>query len=112
MYRELFDPHEIPADLRQYFEEVDAKCGKPWERDKEVQQPPPTSVGWHPACKCCGETVPCVVMDPFSGSGTTGLVALKAGRHYVGIDLSEDYLRMSMDRLSPILNQGVLEIIP
>ena len=35
-------------------------------------------------------------LDPFSGSGTTGLAAAKHGRGYVGIDLSEEYLNMSL----------------
>jgi DNA modification methylase len=37
-----------------------------------------------------------VVLDPFSGSGTTGMVALRTGRRYVGVDLSEEYLRLSL----------------
>jgi site-specific DNA-methyltransferase (cytosine-N4-specific) len=37
-----------------------------------------------------------VVLDPFSGSGTTGLAAAKHGRKYVGIDLSADYLDLSL----------------
>lgn len=37
------------------------------------------------------------VLDPFSGSGTTGMVAGQLGRKYVGIDLSEDYLRLSLE---------------
>ncbi len=36
------------------------------------------------------------VLDPFSGSGTTGLVAGQIGRKYVGIDLSAEYLSMSL----------------
>jgi site-specific DNA-methyltransferase (cytosine-N4-specific) len=36
------------------------------------------------------------VLDPFSGSGTTGLAANKHGRKYVGIDLSSDYLDLSL----------------
>lgn len=47
-----------------------------------------------------------VVLDPFSGSGTTGMVALKNGRKYVGIDISKDYLDLS---LKTRLGQGVLE---
>ena len=37
------------------------------------------------------------VLDPFSGSGTTGLVAQNNGRKYVGIDLSADYLKLSLE---------------
>lgn len=36
------------------------------------------------------------VLDPFSGSGTTGLAATKHGRKYVGIDLNADYLDLSL----------------
>lgn len=37
-----------------------------------------------------------VVLDPFSGSGTTGMAATRHGRRYVGIDLNADYLRLSL----------------
>ena len=37
-----------------------------------------------------------VVLDPFSGSGTTGLAAAKHGRRYVGIDLNAEYLDLSL----------------
>jgi DNA modification methylase len=36
------------------------------------------------------------VLDPFSGSGTTGLAAGQLGRRYFGIDLNADYLDMSL----------------
>ncbi len=36
------------------------------------------------------------VLDPFSGSGTTGLAATKHGRRYVGIDLNAEYLDLSL----------------
>ena len=39
------------------------------------------------------QTVPAVVLDPFNGSGTTGMVARKHGRRYVGLDISGAYLR-------------------
>ena len=40
-----------------------------------------------------------VVLDPFCGSGTTCLAALKAGRHFVGFDISSDYCRLADNRL-------------
>ena len=36
------------------------------------------------------------VLDPFSGSGTTGMVTQRHGRRYVGIDLNKDYLDLSL----------------
>jgi hypothetical protein len=41
-----------------------------------------------------GDSVePCVVLDPFIGSGTTAVVCVGLGRYSMGIDLSEEYLR-------------------
>ena len=37
-----------------------------------------------------------VVLDPFCGSGTTGMVALRHGRRFVGIDLNRDYLDLAL----------------
>lgn len=37
-----------------------------------------------------------IVLDPFSGSGTTGLAAARHGRRYIGIDLSSEYLDLSL----------------
>jgi site-specific DNA-methyltransferase (cytosine-N4-specific) len=37
-----------------------------------------------------------VVLDPFTGAGTTGMVAGELGRRFIGIDLSADYLAMSL----------------
>lgn len=48
------------------------------------------------------------VLDPFSGSGTTGMVATQEGRKYVGFDLNSDYLDMSLRTrfAQPSLNMG------
>jgi site-specific DNA-methyltransferase (adenine-specific) len=42
------------------------------------------------------------ILDPFNGSGTTGVVAVKLGRSYVGIDLSQEYLDLTIRRLESI----------
>ena len=43
-----------------------------------------------------------VVLDPFNGSGTTGAVALKHGRDYIGIELNPEYIELTMKRLSEV----------
>ena len=48
-------------------------------------------------CLLAGSRPGGTVLDPFSGSGTTGLAATRHGRRYVGIDLNEDYLRLSLE---------------
>lgn len=58
------------------------------------------TVGWEPTCECPEhEPIPCVILDPFSGSGTTGYVANRLGRNYVGTDLNTDYLPLAEARL-------------
>ncbi len=41
-----------------------------------------------------------VILDPFTGSSTTGLAAVAHGRKFVGIDLEKDYLDLSVKRFS------------
>lgn len=56
--------------------------------------------GWEPTCRCgAGETRPCVVFDPFGGSGTTAAVAVALGRRGVITDLSADYLGLARRRI-------------
>lgn len=37
------------------------------------------------------------VLDPFNGSGTTGLAAQRTGRKYIGIDINRDYLDLTLN---------------
>ncbi len=59
----------------------------------------PTNERWQPGCACQAGVVPCVVLDPFVGSGTVCLVAARFNRRSIGIDLSSDYLAMAERRL-------------
>ncbi len=40
------------------------------------------------------------VLDPFLGSGTTGKMAIMAGRKFIGIEISDDYLTIAADRIA------------
>jgi DNA modification methylase len=51
-----------------------------------------TTTGFRPTCTHDAPTRPCIVLDPFAGSGTTLQVARNLGRHAVGLDLSYTYL--------------------
>jgi DNA modification methylase len=59
------------------------------------------TVGWEPSCACEGNDASArpVVLDPFSGSATTGMVSLQNGRDYVGLDLNEKYLSLAEARI-------------
>lgn len=41
-----------------------------------------------------------VVLDPFMGSGTTGIAAKENGRHYVGFDISPEYCKLAEERIA------------
>lgn len=115
----------IKAGSSQYG--VCSKCSAPWqhevERDSvrdmaEEREMPKTPLNvvragwrnapapmiqrdeWVPTCSCAGNTpVNATVLDPFSGSATTGYVALRLGRNYVGLDLNPEYLPMAETRV-------------
>jgi hypothetical protein len=57
------------------------------------------TTGWSPSCTCSQEPVRCVILDPFSGSGTVGAVALHLGRNFIGIDLNLAYLAIARARI-------------
>ncbi len=40
-----------------------------------------------------------IVLDPFMGSGQTGIAAIKAGRHYVGYDIDQEYVKLANRRI-------------
>lgn len=48
--------------------------------------------GWQPTCKCNAAVIKSVVLDPFSGAGTTNIVAEKLNRNHVGIELNPKYI--------------------
>lgn len=69
------------------------------------------TVGWEPTCDCPTRSdnsdecdfeppapVPCTVLDPFAGSGTTLAVAIELGRRALGCELNPAYLRQIEDR--------------
>jgi len=50
-------------------------------------------------CILAGSKKGDTILDPFSGAGTTGVVAEKLGRKYIGIELNPEYVKMSDDRM-------------
>ncbi len=60
----------------------------------------PDLFNWVPGCDHGIEPIPCTVLDPFFGSGTTGLVALGMNRSCIGIELNSEYAKMAYDRVN------------
>ena len=57
--------------------------------------------GWKASCDCdAGEPVPCTVLDPFGGAGTTALVADRLQRDSILIELNPDYAEMARKRIA------------
>lgn len=53
-----------------------------------------------------------LVLDPFTGSGTVAVVALRHGRNFVGVELNPEYAKIAEDRISndqPMMNEVKLE---
>lgn len=51
-----------------------------------------------------------VVLDPFFGSGTTGAVAKRLGRHFVGIEREQDYIDAAAERIAAVEPLGKAEL--
>ena len=86
---------------------------QPGWRKAEVPNAFSSTLGWRPGCECrvpedsapgSGPVpyppVPCLVLDPFAGAGTVGLVALRLGRRFVGIELNPAYCDMARTRIA------------
>ena len=59
-------------------------------------------------CNCNVEFTGGIVLDPFFGSGTTGIVALKQSKKFIGIELNKEYIEIANKRLKPFLEQRKL----
>lgn len=58
------------------------------------------TLGWRRTCEHAeAPTAPALVLDPFVGTGTTCIAALRLGRRSIGVDISEEYLAMARKRL-------------
>ena len=82
--------------------------GEPWFRSTVWTIRPQPSYTGHPAvmpaelarrCIVCSTVPGDMILDPFFGAGTTGLVADRLGRHCIGIELNPDYVALAERRI-------------
>ncbi len=94
-------PTVPPSELDRYGTGdagVHRKVGGQYQ--KWLDANPPQTTGWEPSCSCdAGDPVPQTVLDPFSGSGTTGLVANRLGRDAILCELNPAYAEIARERL-------------
>ena len=79
-----------------------SKCGAPWRRRFNPETK--AQAGWAPGCTCEAGIEPCLVLDPFSGAGTTAVTAARLGRAYLGVELNPSYVELALKRLAPVLD--------
>ena len=53
------------------------------------------TLGWRPSCKHQAAARPAMVLDPFCGSGRTGVEAVRMGLDFVGVELNPAYVEMA-----------------
>lgn len=77
------------------------RCRLPWKR-KVIRAlgHAATRAALAPTCDCTAEREPGIVLDPFMGSGTTGVACALLGRKFVGIERDPEYMRMATRRIA------------
>tara|TARA_R100000900_G_scaffold98971_1_gene76496 strand:- start:814 stop:1149 length:336 start_codon:yes stop_codon:yes gene_type:complete len=72
-------------------------------RKKVMKSSTVVSKKYLPSCDCeDAEQIPCTVLDPFGGSGTTAGVALKHRRNAILCELNDSYVDLMADRIKAI----------
>jgi DNA modification methylase len=69
---------------------------------KQVQE---KALAGYTDCGCNADFEPGIVLDLFSGSGTTPFTALKLGMRFAAIDTNPEYVKMAYGRIKPFLEQ-------
>jgi site-specific DNA-methyltransferase (adenine-specific) len=76
------------------------RCGTPWARPRIVGlDPAATTHQIRPGCCCRKGWRSGVVLDPFIGAGTVGLMAEQYQRDWLGIEISPEFARLALDRI-------------
>ena len=72
------------------------QIGSGWSHDLPGRDN--VTTGWRPTCAHTADPIPAVILDPFGGSGTVGMVANRLSRRAILIDLNPEYLKQQMER--------------
>ena len=97
--RDKMDGRRSTISKEEFLEFTKSVWGFPSESAKKVGHPAPFPVELPYRLIQLYTFSDEIVLDPFMGSGQTALAALKAGRHYVGYELSDEYCRLAERRI-------------
>lgn len=117
------DDDDVPrAESQQGTKDRVSHLGQPAQQPSaDIRgRPQGKIVHWQPGCRCLSDDTtspagapddgrplpfdsrPCVVLDPFAGSGTVGAVARGMGLHFIGVELNPDYAAMARQRIGAV----------
>lgn len=87
-------PNSRPLGARGVQPSLCASNGQPQNGGRSVSI---TTIDWRPSCRCSDARPPRpgLVLDPFAGSGRTGIAAMRLGLDFVGCELNPDYAEMA-----------------
>lgn len=102
----------VPDDVRAAFEagriatEHDLGRGDGYTHRKPNHRRKVLREGWVAGCDCGAGVQPCVVLDPFNGSGRAGVVATRLGRNYIGIERKQEYVDIACRLIGAEMEKG------
>lgn len=79
--------------------------GDIWQFTQEMNNPHPAPFPIHLIDRIVSSTKAKIILDPFMGSGTTAIAAIRHGRKYIGIDVAPEYCEMAEKRILKEKNQ-------
>jgi len=75
------------------------------ERADKSDHPCPKPVGWMSRCVLLVSREQETILDPFMGSGTTGVACVKTGRKFIGIELDRGYFDIAVKRIEKAITE-------
>ena len=97
--RQKMDERKSTISKEEFLEFTKSVWGFPSESAKKVGHPAPFPVELPYRLMQLYTFSNEVVLDPFIGSGQTAIAARKAGRHFLGYEISEDYIKLAQKRI-------------
>ena len=91
--------HKVGKELKSRHALLTSIWRFPPERDNSHPAPFPLELPLRAIYSVMDETQSGIILDPFAGSGTTLVAAKILGHHYIGIEISPEYVKMAQNRL-------------